>query len=319
MRAAYFSFFIFAQASAAEFSANLSVPHAEISLFDPVSLQLTLNYPKGYNVDPIYLQNHLLQVGGYGIAPFQIGRVLRDQKEKNGEVIDTFTFVLNPQSFGKKTLSFWKIPLIPPEGEKETYLYPNWVEVEIAEPDEKINKIPPAPFLEVTEAFPIDLNDTSRILLADLSEQEPSRNQRIFQQRTFAWLGWLLLALGGWFLWKFRTPRSKDEREREKQAARNQLKSSLNELQKAIQSGNLEDFYTLLATHLRLFYEQFYGQRINALTTEEFLKQASPAMRETLQEILVIGDQVRFGHLPGNRENAQKALDIALKQLTFYG
>lgn len=312
-------FFLFAQAAAAEFSAAVSIPHQQATLFESIPLQLTLKYPKGYQIDSSLLQNLLLQEGGLGVAPFRISQVLRDQKEHEGQITDQLTFVLEPQTLGKKTLSFWKIPLKPPAGEQEGFLYPNWVEVEITAPKDLTKEPLIAPLMTLTERFPVGLNAETRYALADLEKKEPERNQKIFSQRSFAWLGWIALALGGLFLWRFRNPKAKDDRQEKKRSARMKLKESLNKLQKDIQEGKLEDFYAHLATHLRIFYEEFYGKRINALTTEEFLKEASPAMRKTLQEILFAGDQVRFGHLPSNPENAQKALDIAFKHLTFSG
>jgi|GEM_PF-6717183 len=305
--------------TAAEFTAAIELPKKDFLLTETVPVKLTLTYPKGWDVDPKVLQRNLLQSSSFGIAPFILETFGRDQVVNGNTITDTLTFVLEPQMLGKKNLTFWKIPFKPPSGQTEPTLFSDWVEVEILEPKKELPEPLVAPLMNLSLRLPTDLTAENRFLLAQLEKNEPLRNRNLFSERSFAWLGWLALLCGLLFLWRSRPQRTQDTREKEKQAARLQLQNSLARLQEDIQKGDLTDFYTQLANHLRLFYGQFYGKRIDALTTEEFLQQAPPGIRATLQEILTIGDEVRFGHLPSSKENAQKALNLALKELSFFG
>lgn len=309
----------FGSLSAVEFTAEIELPKKKFPLTENVPVKLTLTYPKGWDVDPKALQRNLLQSSSFGIAPFILETFGRDQVVEGDTITDTLTFILEPQTLGKKNLTFWKIPFKAPSGQTAPSLFSDWVEVEILEPKKELQEPLVAPLMHLSLHLPIDLTPENRILLAQLERKEPLRNRDLFSDRSFAWLGWLALLCGLLFLWRSRPQKTQDMREKEKQAARLQLQKSLTKLQEDIQKGDLTDFYTQLANHLRLFYGQFYGKRIDALTTEEFLQQSPPGIRATLQEILTIGDEVRFGHLPSSKENAQKALNLALKELSFSG
>lgn len=319
MRALFFFLFIPCMSLfSADFSAQLELPQKQATLFETVPLQLVLNYPKGYSVDPARLKNNLLQTGDVGIPPFHVEQVGHDLKESGDVVTESFVFQIEPETLGKKTLTFWKISFQPPAGKEPAAVFSPWVDLEILPPEEKVKEPLIAPLLPLSETLPVDLSAENRYALLEREAQEPLRNQNLFADRQLAWLGWLVLGLGALFLWWFRPIKDDRRREKEKDQAKAQLKQSLKDLQEAIQKGDLEDFYERLMTHIRLFYEQFEGRRVETLTTEEFLEQASPGVRAVLEDILRIGDQVRFGKLPASKESAQKALDIALREFGTY-
>lgn len=180
-----------------------------------------------------------------------------------------------------------------------------------------------APLMPLTERFPIGLTSESRYLLADLEKKEPARNIDLFQERSFSWLGWLILILGGVFAWNYRPIPSKPSPEEEKQLAEKQLRQSFEELKTASDEANLSLFYEKLLAHLRLYFEKFYPYRIESLTTEEFLQRMGTdekiptQVRKALQDVLIEGDKVRFGRHESLRENVQKALQLIKEHFLY--
>ena len=324
MRRFALALFLFGSVAADEFKAIIETPHSEVSLFETLPVHLTLTYPKGYSVDPTLLKNNLLQGIDFGIAPFRLVQFSQEKQEQGDLVTERMTFILEPQTLGNKTLTFWKIPFIPPSGQNEATLLSDLVEVKITEPLQHAKELLGAPLMALSETFPIDLNSENLYLLADLEKEEPLRNVKIFKERSFAWLGWLALVFGGLFLWTYRPTKAKNLREDDKRKARAQLRQFLNELEKAAKDEDLTVFYEKLLTHLRFYFEKFYGFRIDALTTEEFLqkmtddKKIPQQARIALQEIMQEADRVRFGHTTTMHENAQKGLNL-IRESFLYG
>lgn len=144
---------------------KLFIPEKQISLFDDLILQASIDIPENYSIDEEELKNNLINIFTSYTAPFQ----LIDVEKVN----NTWTFKLRPQYEGSFPITFWQIHFHPKNSQdlKQSILSPiEQVTVKIPSHSLKIPSLMPSLKL-YSNTIPIEM-DADNLLLMQTNQEE---------------------------------------------------------------------------------------------------------------------------------------------------
>ncbi len=306
------------------FEATISLADDHITIPTPIRLTAVLQYPSEYAPDFPAMRKHLTQPLNLLLPDYKLTKEEISQPKvlHDGLSSQTVSYTLEPLTLGEISLSLLDIPFVS-KGKGPHTLFSGILTVEVVkspQPSDTPSALGfPAPLLPLTPGLPISLTLSNREKLINnpvLLAQEAIRNERIFSQHSFPWLG-VILVLGLLLIW------AGWKQLMAYLAWKKSIAAGVNPQQRALidmallRIDQAQEFYLRLTDIVRTYVEKVFGIRIQEETTEEFLSmvQQHPSftseMKSLIAPFLRTGDLVKFAHYRPSQQECEAALEAA--------
>lgn len=299
------------------FLAEVTFSETNVPILNTFTVTLKLQYPTTHHVDPIQLQEHLLDHSVLIPAPFKV--VSSENKDDK-----VFTFVLRALSAGNFPLTFQNITFLPKNpGTEPVTLISDIVEINVL--DSPAASFTTFPLLPISLTVPLEVSQENQLGIiynpTNLSA-EAERNQLIWQQHQFPWLNFLLaiLAISLFFIIRYGIALLPKEVETEEQRTSRLRQEALTQLSQAPKDS--VKCYLMVSDVVRKMLEAQYKVSAFSQDTRETLSAVSSihniseSTRQQLVTLLSVADQVKFARYQPSSEECQKAVSLAKRMFS---
>lgn len=318
------------------FSAKITVSSTELSISDPLTIQMSLSFPPTHHPNTDVLIPHLLTYDGFDEPPFYLLKKIEISPQKTtndlpqGLASTHVTITLAPQTPGKHFLTFYKIPFEPnskDSSDKSIDIISGIFNINILIPPLDFQPLSVmAPPMSLTQKPPISLLFSNRHQYMEnpqILSQEASQTHSFIQTKSFPLK--IVLAIAAFLLIiliiKMPLPTSTKQHivSEPQQSLRSLTLQKLDDLssQQLPQNGLYDPFFTQLDHILRSFIENHFLINATSLTSHEFLVKAAsmPSLdakaQSTLSDFLSHSDRVKFAQYHPSLNECTNALNSA--------
>lgn len=299
---------------------SLELSQDEIRLDESLIVNLKLNYPAGYEVNPDILVTNLLERGNFSEPPFKLVDYKIEEKTTTSQ---TLSFTLNPQLAGYHPITFFDIPFI--NGKEQRVISPvKFVHV-IHSPIDGNLRLPLAPLMTYDKHYPYHptMEPTRKFLFPS---NQANKALQLKAYKDVPWIETLVICLLVMLTIIFRNYKPVTTPQ---QRAAKATKHALNQLQKMRSkrlptSAEYNTYFAGLADILREYLDTRYGIEAPALTTRELAvalnqkRLLDPHVQAELKELLIRADEIKFAGLSATDDECADAETTVRKLVEEY-
>lgn len=311
-------------------SVLIELSNVPVDVDKKVQIRVTLQAPKGYQVDKSKIRNQLLNFIGFGPSPFTL---LSEETTLIDAQTTKITYTLDPEMTGNHQLTLGNVIFEPPSQSKEKPLEIMTgvfnVPV-ILKTDQIAYQGLPAALLPLSMKLPVDISsknyedfvENDQILAHLLEESRellPKRGRTVMVLVACLLIG-LMLLLGRYW----RQAMQPSQAEMQKKLTQSAAERAVNALQSLknkhyAETASYDAYYSTLTAIVRQFLEEAYNIHALKLTTIEFLRDAAtnPLLetdfRELLKQFLTNADRVKFAQGTSTSEECETSFQQALE------
>lgn len=315
------------QSAVKDCSIEIQISSSEASLFQPIQLHVSFNYPQNYKLDTLALTKQLLwQSNPLSLQWMKGDEMQISKQEKEGKLIEDIMIKLVPISTGHLSLSFLNITFKPvKESSGSIHILTPVFEINVSE-QPLLTEQNFAPLIPLEPQFPLYLTNQNRQKLylnpaRIIAEQE--RNVRLLREHTFPWVFLLTMMNLGLLIWIGLKLREHFQKKRRNDFPTISLqKHALNTLQKLKESPEWEkppfvNLYLKLADFCIGHMEECFSKKVSSFSLDElkdFIEnrpKASPQFKNNLLSFLTKAYYVKFANAQPSLQDCQEAYQIS--------
>jgi len=309
-----------------ETTVSFEISATELTIYDTLSVKLTLTYPNGYHVDTSALRRNLYDTASFTLVGEELGI---PEVASDGYVQQSILYSLDPWKPGRHAITFGVVTFFPDDLSKTSVkILSDIVSVKIVLPEEDsslenftILLLP----LPGTPAFGLD--EATKQILSCHGDYRPGlaiKNQKTFARHSFPWRWTLVTIVILTALWltreRIKEAIARWQRQREAIAdPRNRALKALHQLEEnhLPEAGFFEEFYVSITNVVRTFVEDIYDIKAPEQTTEEFLQAMTSShlfdkdSQHRLKDFLYYADLVKFARHRPTIEDCAQAMNAA--------
>lgn len=298
------------------FSVRLEVSPTDLTLTDSLQVNLAYTAPSGYEINRGLIRDWLTHDGSFSLI-------------EEGSSPGRITLTLSPETVGTRWIGLGPITFTSGSSPAVTLATPPFA-VHI-ERGAIAATLPPAGVMPLTLRPTPELDRSNELRLLAAQAQEPSRNQALWRDHLFPWVGLSAIAIAlvscfglGYALFRYAQQYHAREEAPPSPAQAALLQLDALERRHLPQQGKFDRFYVELTTVLRRYIEKRHGVHAPEQTTQEFIETMAKnplfeaRAQQLLEDLLIHADEVKFAHKSSTAESADRALAYAREFIKKY-